>query len=93
MHAYSHKSTLYIQRYSLANAAELVQVTAEGPLCWTFSADDTVEKTLEAFCKGIHRAIVEYNGQSDPNSCRMITQTDLLKVAVDSSLFSLSHSY
>jgi len=60
------------------NIADLLSIAEEGQLCWSFSSSANVEAAVEAFSKGIHRALV-YEKEGDELKYHIISQKDIVK--------------
>jgi CBS domain-containing protein len=62
--------------------AELLQISDEGRLAWSFPSSESVEDTMEAFSKGVHRAVVR-----SEDGYHIVSQKDAVKFLFDSHLY------
>jgi CBS-domain-containing membrane protein len=57
----------------------LGNASSETAPAWVFNSTDSIEAVLEAFSKGVHRALLRLPGKADtPASYRIVSQSDIL---------------
>jgi CBS domain-containing protein len=66
--------------FKSVRVVDLLPIADEGKLAWRFAPDKDVEDTMEAFSKGVHRAIVQL-GEGDYH---ILSQRDAIKFLLDS---------
>jgi len=88
-HAYGQKKTnpegLALDIFKDVKAADLLPLSEEGKLMWSFNPAESIEKTLEPFCKGIHRALVTSEGDQ---RYHILSQMDVIKYIYKSGKFN-----
>jgi len=65
---------------------DLLPLADEGSLAWTFAADGNVEDTMEAFSKGVHRAIVPIK-EGSSTKYHIVSQRDAVKFLLEQHMF------
>jgi CBS domain-containing protein len=69
--------------FKSVKVVDLLPIADEGKLAWSFPPDRDVEDTMEAFSKGVHRAIVQL-GEGDYH---ILSQRDAIKFLLDSHMY------
>jgi len=65
---------------------DLLPLADEGSLAWTFAADGNVEDTMEAFSKGVHRAIVPIV-EGNVTRYHIVSQRDAIKFLLEQHMY------
>jgi len=65
---------------------DLLPIADEGRLAWTFAADGNVEDTMEAFSKGVHRAIVPIK-DGNTTKYHIVSQRDAIKFLLEQQMY------
>jgi hypothetical protein len=61
----------------------LGNASSETAPAWVFNSTDSVDTVLEAFSKGVHRALARFPGKADaPASYRIVSQSDILNFVI-----------
>jgi len=68
-----------------ARASDLLPISDEGKLMWSFSPKRSLESTLEPFSKGIHRGLVTTEGD---HKYHILSQGDVIKFLYQSGQFN-----
>jgi CBS domain-containing protein len=63
--------------------ADILPAFPESNQLWKFAASDPIHKLIEAFSKGVHRAIIDNAG-----FCRLVTQTDVTDWVLNNRAFN-----
>lgn len=71
--------------YAGSKVTDMLETQSEGSRAWSFSYKDPVQKAVETFSKGVHRAVVYGD---DPTHRRMLTQTDVARWVASNHAFA-----
>jgi CBS domain-containing protein len=74
----------HVDLFKSVRAFDLLQISDEGKLMYTFSPNTSLDRTFEPFSKGIHRALVTTEGDQ---KYHILSQTDVVKFLFESGLF------
>jgi len=83
--SYSHKlqeGKMNQVNFNDVKLVDLLPITEEGKFAWSFPADETVEDTMEAFSKGVHRAVVQMQ-EGNTTKHHIISQRDAIQFLLD----------
>lgn len=81
--------TFDLDLFKDARASDLLTISDEGKLMWSFSPKQNIESTLEPFSKGIHRALVTTEGDY---KYHVLSQSDVIKFLYESGQFNELYS-
>jgi len=66
---------------------DLLPLSDEGRLAWSFAADQNVEDTMEAFSKGVHRAIVPLK-EGNTTKHHIVSQRDAIQFLLEQHMYN-----
>jgi len=78
-------NTFDLEIFKDARASDLLPISEEGKLMWSFNPKWNIETTLEPFSKGIHRGLVTTEGDY---KYHILSQVDVVKYLYESGQFN-----